>query len=167
MLKSRQSKGKDVTKKRMWWRRDDVGRGLRPCRSPHNTIFTTHAIWFFTTLSGWFHQVFSYEWWEKLLHHDRDNDHFHRCTAFCRSSSTVSEHSKLREFVFPWQTAMYWICGTTTSSSAPLWAAPCAQWRTRLLRQRSRLVRCFHLASFRVRFSICALRSFPHFIISC
>ena len=29
------------------------------------------------------------------------------------------------------------------------------------------LVRNFHLASFRVRFSICALRSFPHFIISC
>ena len=50
---------------------------------------------------------------------------------------------------------------------APPWAAPCAQWRTRLLRLRSRLVRCFHLASFRVRFSICALRSFPHFIISC
>ena len=28
-------------------------RGLRPIRSSHNTIFTTHAIWFFTTLSGW------------------------------------------------------------------------------------------------------------------
>ena len=33
-------------------------RGLRPIRSSHNTIFTTHAIWFFTTLSGWLDQVF-------------------------------------------------------------------------------------------------------------
>ena len=37
----------------------------------------------------------------------------HRCTAFCRSS-TVSEHSKLGELVFPPYTAMCWICGTTT-----------------------------------------------------
>ena len=32
----------------------------------HNTIFTTHEIWFFTTLSGCLHQVFfSFVWWEK------------------------------------------------------------------------------------------------------
>ena len=50
--------------------------------------------------------------------------------------------------------------------SAHLWAALCAKWPTRLTRLRSRLVRCFHLASFRVRFSIHALPSIPHFIIS-
>ena len=32
--------------------------------------------------------------------------------------------------------------------SAHLWPAPCAKWTTRLTRQRSRLVRSFHLASF-------------------
>ena len=50
--------------------------------------------------------------------------------------------------------------------SAPLWAAPLVNWTTRLLRLRSRLVRCFHLASFRVRFSIRARPSITHFIIS-
>ena len=44
---------------------------------------------------------------KKHLHHDRDIDHHHRCAAFCRSSSTVSEHSELGELVFPPHTAMY------------------------------------------------------------
>ena len=51
--------------------------------------------------------------------------------------------------------------------SAHRWAAPCAKWPTRSTRLRSCLVRNFNLASFRVRFSIRAPRSFPHFIISC
>ena len=46
------------------------------------------------------------------------------------------------------------------------WAGPRAKWPTRLITLRSRLVRCFHLASFRVRFLIRALPSIPHFIIS-
>ena len=50
---------------------------------------------------------------------------------------------------------------------APPWAAPLLNWTTRFIRLRSCLVRIFHLASFRVRFSICALPSIPHFIISC
>ena len=41
-----------------------------------------------------------------------------------------------------------------------------SNWTTRLVRLRSRLVRCFHLASFRVRFSIRALPSVPQSIIS-
>ena len=49
---------KNMKRKRRYRRRDDSDRGLRPCRRSHNTIFTTHAIWFFTTLSGWLHQVF-------------------------------------------------------------------------------------------------------------
>ena len=64
-VNNRKEKMFQKKEKRRQWRWDDVDRGLRPCRSPHNTIFTTHAIWFFTTLSGWFHQGFSYEWWEK------------------------------------------------------------------------------------------------------
>ena len=43
--------------------------------------------------------------------------------------------------------------------SAHRWAAPCAKWPTRLTRLRSCLVRCCHLASLRVRFSIFALPS--------
>ena len=50
--------------------------------------------------------------------------------------------------------------------SAHLWAALCAKWPTRLSRLRSRLVRCCHLASLRVRFSIRALPSITQFIIS-
>ena len=46
------------------------------------------------------------------------------------------------------------------------WAGPSAKWPTRLITLRSRLVRCFHLASFRVRFLIRALPSIPLFIIS-
>ena len=42
----------NLWKKRRWWRWDDIDRGSRSSRSPHNTIFTTHAIWFFTRLSG-------------------------------------------------------------------------------------------------------------------
>ena len=49
---------------------------------------------------------------------------------------------------------------------APPWAAPLVNWTTRFLRLRSCLVSIFHVASFRVRFSICALPSLPHFIIS-
>ena len=47
-----------LKEKRTWWRWDDIDRGLRPNRSSHNTIFTAHAIWFFTTLSGGFNQAF-------------------------------------------------------------------------------------------------------------
>ena len=38
---------------------------------------------------------------------------------------------------------------------APPWAAPLVNWTTPFLRLRSCLVRIFHLASFRDRFSIC------------
>ena len=53
MLKVDNRKDKMLQKKekRRQWRRDDIDRGSRPCRSPHNTIFTAHAIWFFTTFS--------------------------------------------------------------------------------------------------------------------
>ena len=64
-----------------------------------------------------------------------------RCIAVC-GTSTVSEHSKLRELVFPSQTAMHWICGTTTSSCTTL-RAPQVYWTTRFLRLRSCLVRSF------------------------
>ena len=109
-------------KKWMWWRRDDVDRGLRPCRSPHNTIFTTHAIWFFTTLSGWLHQVFSYEWWEKASASRQGHWPLHRCTALF-GTSTVFEPSKFGELVFPSQTAMHW--STTTSSCTTLSSTMC------------------------------------------
>ena len=146
-------------KKRMWWRRDDFWWGLRPCGSSHKTCLTEHAVWFFTTLSGWFHQVFFL--WVVGKSFRIKTGTLTTLSAYCilhtLNSGNLSFNDKRQ-------------CTESVALRqvlAPPWAAPCAQWRTRLLRLRSRLVRCFHLASFRVRFSICALRSFPHFIISC
>ena len=97
---------------------------------------------------------------KELLHHDKNIDH----SIDLLQISTVSEHTL-------W---FGWICRCITHGnvaprqfSAHRWAAPCAKWATRPTRLRSCLVRNFHLASFRIRFPIRALRSFPHFIISC
>ena len=91
---------------------------------------------------------------KKPMHLDKDIDH---PSLYCILQENLSFHDKRQ-------------CAESAAlrqDLAPPWAAPCAQWPIRLLRPRSRLVRSFHLASFRVRFSIRALRSFPHFIISC
>ena len=56
------------------------------------------------------------------------------------------------------------LCGTTTGSCTTL--SSTVNWTTRFLRLRSCLVRIVHLASFRVHFSICAVPSIQHFIIS-
>ena len=61
---------------------------------------------------------------------------------------------------------MYWIVWHYDKFLAPPWTAPLVNWTTRLLRLRSCLVRSFHLDSVRVRFSIRAFPSIPHFIIS-
>ena len=116
---------KDVTKKkkvkerRRWWRWDDIDRDQHPSRSSHNTILTEHAIWLFTKFSEGLNQVFFFKWWEKANASRQEHWPPYRCIAFCRSS-TVSEHSKLGEFVFPTHTAMHWICGTTTGSCTSL-----------------------------------------------
>ena len=152
---------KDVVEKRRRWS------GFTPMSksTQHNFHYTCNlvlhnALWvipssFFLWMVG-----------KSFLHHDRDNDHSIVVLHFAGhlpqflntlNSGNLSFHDKRQ-------------CTESVALRqvlAPPWAAPCAQWRTRFLRQRSRLVRCFHLASFRVRFFICALRSFPHFIISC
>ena len=90
-----------------------------------------------------------------------------------RTLTTPSIYCKYPQFL---NTLVIWVnlslhhtrqCSESVAlRQAPPWAAPCAKWPTRPTRLRSCLVRNFHLASFRVRFSIRALRSFPHFVIS-
>ena len=58
-------------------------------------------------------------WWDKASASRERHWPPYRCTALF-GTSTVSEHSILKELVFPSQTAMYWICGTTTRSCTTL-----------------------------------------------
>ena len=109
---------------------------------------------------------FFFDWWEKASALRHGHWPHHRCTAFCRSSSTVSENSKFGELVVASHTQQCTVSVAPRQFSAPLWAAPSVKRTTPLLRLRSRLVRCFHFDSFRVRFSILALPSITHFIIS-
>ena len=88
MLKSRQLKGKDVTKKKKVVEKRRRWSGFTPMSksTQHNFHYTCNlvlhnALWVIPSASR------QGQW------------PLHRCTAFCRSSSTVSEHSKLREFI--------------------------------------------------------------------
>ena len=64
--------------------------------------------------------LFLFGWWDEASASRERHWPPCRCTALF-GSSTVSEHSILfRELVFPSQTAMYWICGTTTGSCTTL-----------------------------------------------
>ena len=63
--------------------------------------------------------LFLFGWWDKASASRGRHWPPYRCTALF-GTSTVSEHSILRELVFPSQTAMYWICGTTTRSCTTL-----------------------------------------------
>ena len=98
------------------------------------------------------------------MHHDRDIDHSIGCIAFCRSSTVLNTlNSRTCRGITHGNVLNLWhddsfflhmsrtMCKMTNSTHHTL---------------RSRLVRCFHLASFRVRFIFCALPSIPHFIIS-
>ena len=62
---------------------------------------------------------FFFGWWDKASASRERHWPPYRCTALF-GTSTVSEHSILRELVFPSQTAMYWICGITTGSCITL-----------------------------------------------
>ena len=100
---------------------------------------------------------------KKLLHQDRDIDHFVGLLHF--AGNLPQFLNTLNSGILSWHHTRQ--CTESVAPrqfSAPLWAAPCAQWPTRLTRLRSRLVRCFHLASFRVLFSIRALPSIAQFI---
>ena len=103
-------------------------------------------------------------WW-RWEHHDRDIDHSIVVLYFARhlpqflntlNWGNLSCHDKRQytESVAPRQ------------FSAHLWVTLCAKLPTRFTKLRSRLVRNYHFASFRVRFSIRALPSIPEFIIS-
>ena len=109
---------------------------------------------------------FCFEWWEEA-------------SAPCTTTRTLTTPSiyctypQFLNILVIWVNLSLHHTRQCTESVAPRqfsahrWAATCAKWPTRPNRLRSCLVRNFHLASFRVRFTIRALRSFPHFIISC
>ena len=95
------------------------------------------------------------------MHHDRDIDH----------PIVVLRFADLPQFLntLNWANLSWRHTRQCTESVAPrqisahLGAAP---WPTRLTRLRYYLVRSFHVASFRVRFSIRTFPSIPHFIVS-
>ena len=106
---------KQFKEKRTWWRWDDIDQGLRPNRSSHNTVFTAHAIWLFTKLSG---ESISFilKWWEKASASRKRHWPHHRCIALF-GTSTVSEHPKLREH-------RRQCIESVALRPAPPWAAP-------------------------------------------
>ena len=63
--------------------------------------------------------LFLFGWWDEASASRERHWPPYRCTALF-GTSTVSEHTKSRELVFPSQTAMYWICGTTTGCCTTL-----------------------------------------------
>ena len=90
----------------------------------------------------------------KPLHHEKDIDRFIVVLRFSEPPQFLNTLF-LRELVFPSQTAKWTESLALRQVLAPPWAAPLVNWTTPFLRLRSCLVRIFHLASFRVRFSIC------------
>ena len=118
------------------------------------------------SLKDWGFLLFALNGGKEPMHHDRDIDHpldFLHFAEFPQVLNTLN-----------WKTCLCITnCIVLTESVAPrqvsahLRAATCAKWTTPLTTQLSRLVRSFHSASFRVRFSIRAPKPLPHFIISC
>ena len=102
---------------------------------------------------------------KKPLHYDTDID---RTIVVLRFADHLPQFLKtLNSVNLSWHhTQQCTVSVAPRQFSAPFWAAPSVKRTTPLLRLRSRLVRCFHLASFRVRFSVRALPSITHFIIS-
>ena len=98
--------------------------------------------------------LFLFGWWDKASASRERHWPLYRCIALF-GTSTVSEHS-----FFEGTCLSITNCKWTESLAlrqvlAPPWVAPLVNWTTRFLRLRSCLVRIFHLASFRVHFSIC------------
>ena len=153
------NKSQKKLEQRRWWRRNDIDRGLLPSRTSHNTIHTKHAIWTFVKLCEGLRLPFLF-WMvrKKSKHHDRDIDHPAELLHFAEHPQSLKTVN-WKDLVVTWHTA------TATGYRITLCCVIC-KMNNSTSQTSVCLVHSFHSASFRVRFSIRALPSLPHFIIS-